>query len=81
MTYIGLMEQKKFNLRKTPPLYVKYFTCEVVDDELKLYPDIYGKDTMIEYILYGNAIAPVVIEPEKPKGKKNAAKTDSVKKA
>ncbi len=79
MTYIGLQEQRKFNLRKNPVLYVKYFSCEVVDDKLKFYPDIYGKDTMAEYLLYGDAIAPVIIKPEHSKEKKKAVKTDSTK--
>jgi murein L,D-transpeptidase YcbB/YkuD len=79
LNYIGLQEQKKFNLRKTPTLYVKYITTEVVDDKLLFYPDMYGKDTMMERILYGNAIAPIIIEPDKPKEKKNTAKKDPVK--
>jgi murein L,D-transpeptidase YcbB/YkuD len=81
LDYINRAEQKKFNLRKTPTLYVKYFSCEVVNDQLMFYPDIYGKDTMMEYLLYGNAISPVVIEPEKPTSeKKSTTKKDPVKK-
>jgi hypothetical protein len=34
---------------------------------------------MMERILYGNAIAPIVIEPDKPKEKRNTAKKDPVK--
>jgi murein L,D-transpeptidase YcbB/YkuD len=80
--YIARQEQKKFNLRKTPTLYVKYFSCEVVDDKLLFYPDIYGKDTMMEYLLYGNAISPFVPEPDKKDKKKTASTTrqDTVKK-
>ena len=52
----------------------------MIDDKLLFYPDIYGKDTMMERLLYGDAIAPVVIEPEKTKEKKKTtAKTDSLK--
>jgi hypothetical protein len=35
---------------------------------------------MMEYILYGNAIAPVVIEGDKPKKKKVVVKVDSTNK-
>jgi murein L,D-transpeptidase YcbB/YkuD len=50
--YIERQEQKKINLIKPLLLYVKYFSCEVINNKLLLYQDIYNKDEEMEKLLY-----------------------------
>ena len=54
LAYIERQEQRKIPLKKPVSLYVKYFTAEVVEGKLELYPDIYAKDEELKKLLYRN---------------------------
>ena len=46
-------EQRIVRLKKQVPLYIKYFTAEVLNgNRLVIYPDIYGRDEKIIRRLY-----------------------------
>ena len=53
LTDILREKQKQINLKKTVPIYTRYFTA-VADEEngLRLYMDIYRKDELTEKVLY-----------------------------
>ncbi|MFW0718645.1 L,D-transpeptidase family protein [Pedobacter sp. N23S346] len=46
--------QKKDFVLKTPfPLLVNYITCEMIDSQLMIYPDLYLQDRALEMAMYG----------------------------
>jgi L,D-transpeptidase YcbB len=42
--YIGEKQRHTMNLKTPMPIYIRYFTAEVVDGELLLYDDVYQRD-------------------------------------
>jgi murein L,D-transpeptidase YcbB/YkuD len=42
--YIKMKERHTLNLKHPIPVYIRYFTAETVNGELRLYKDIYGRD-------------------------------------
>jgi murein L,D-transpeptidase YcbB/YkuD len=52
--YFVREEQKKINLRKPLPIYVRYFTAGVDSlNELQLFLDVYRKDRQMMKMIYG----------------------------
>lgn len=51
--YFGKKEQKKIQLRKTLPIYTRYFTAHADSNGLKLYIDVYRKDEAMMKLIYG----------------------------
>jgi len=50
--YIVQEQRQTLSLRQPIPIYLRYFTCEVIDDRLYQYQDIYNKDAAIMLVLY-----------------------------
>jgi murein L,D-transpeptidase YcbB/YkuD len=50
--YIQLEKKRTFNVVPAVPIHVRYYTCEVVAGELKLYQDLYGLDKSLLKKLY-----------------------------
>jgi murein L,D-transpeptidase YcbB/YkuD len=50
--YIYLEKKRTFNVVPAVPIHIRYYTCEVVAGELKLYPDLYGLDRTLLRELY-----------------------------
>ncbi len=50
--YFGKKEQKKIQLRKTLPIYTRYFTAHADSNGLKLYIDVYKKDEEMMRLIY-----------------------------
>lgn len=50
--YFSNQIQRKINLKKQVPIYIRYFTAEVDNNNLKLYLDIYNKDKTLIDLLY-----------------------------
>ncbi len=50
--YIIKEEQKRIQLRKTMPIYTRYYTAQADSTGLKLYLDIYRKDEAMMNLLY-----------------------------
>ena len=53
----------KYNTRVNPifvpvrnriPLFIRYFTCDVVDDEIVFYEDVYGDDRRLKDKFFAN---------------------------
>jgi murein L,D-transpeptidase YcbB/YkuD len=57
--YLTLQHRLKIDLVKPIPLYLQYFTCEVNNNKVVFYNDIYGKDKAITEALYKNKIPPI----------------------
>ena len=58
--YIVQEQRQTLSLRQPIPIYLRYFTCEVIDDRLYQYQDIYNKDAAIMLVLYS---APQIGDP------------------
>ena len=50
--YLNSDKRVTISLLQTVPIHIRYFTCEVKDGELVIYPDIYKKDAGMINTLY-----------------------------
>ncbi len=50
--YFNTPEQRKINLRKPPPIYIRYYTCMADSSGLHFYIDIYKRDELMSNFLY-----------------------------
>lgn len=50
--YFAKQEQRKINLRKPLPIYVRYYTAHADSNGLKLYIDVYRKDEEMMKLIY-----------------------------
>jgi L,D-transpeptidase YcbB len=50
--YLSKQERRTLNLQGPVPIYIRYFTCELVNEKLYLYPDVYDLDNKLRERLY-----------------------------
>jgi murein L,D-transpeptidase YcbB/YkuD len=53
-TWLALKEKHVIPVRKRIPLYIRYFTCEVKDEDIVFYEDVYGEDRRIKEKFFTN---------------------------
>ncbi|SFA38833.1 L,D-transpeptidase catalytic domain [Pedobacter suwonensis] len=46
------MRKKDFHLKNTVPVKITYITCEVNDGQLRVYPDVYHRDQVLESLMF-----------------------------
>jgi L,D-transpeptidase YcbB len=52
--WLALKEKHLIPVRKKIPLYIRYFTCDVVKDDVVFYEDVYGDDRRIREKIFSN---------------------------
>ena len=52
--WLAFKEKHVIPVRKRIPLFIRYFTCDVVDDEIVFYDDVYGDDRRLKYKFFAN---------------------------
>lgn len=74
-------KQKRINLRKTLPIHVRYFTCDVdTNGAVALHADIYSRDNRMRNVIYRTPTKGIIIAPQSttPQNKKSKVKKISV---
>ena len=74
-------KQKRINLRKTLPIHVRYFTCDVdANGAVALHADIYSRDNRMRNVIYRTPTKGIIIVPQSttPQNKKSKVKKISV---
>lgn len=52
--WLAFKEKHVIPVRKRIPLFIRYFTCDVVDDEIVFYEDVYGDDRRLKDKFFAN---------------------------
>ena len=53
-TWLANKDRKRIIVKNKLPLFIEYFTCEVKNDKLIFYDDIYNDDRMLAEKYFGN---------------------------